>query len=164
MSWTPARFQLFLARAAQVSIKDVRTMVLGGHGDTMVPVTSNCTINGIPVEQLLDKETIDAIVARTRTGGGEIVKLMGTSAFVAPASSAIAMARAYLRDEKRLLPAAAFLTGEYGYNDMYMGVPVIIGAGGVEKVVEISLTDDEKTMLAKSADAVRGLIADAEKL
>ena len=159
-----ARFQLFLAREAGVSTKDVRTMVLGGHGDTMVPVLSYATINGVPVSQLIAKEKIDAIVQRTREGGGEIVKLMGTSAYYAPASAAIHMARAFLHDEKRMLPAAAYLDGEYGYKDIYMGVPVVIGAKGVEKVVTVSLTAEEKAMLDKSAAAVKELIEVARKL
>ncbi len=159
-----ARLQLFLAREAGVSIKDVRAMVLGGHGDTMVPVTSYCTIYGIPVRQVIATDKLAAIVDRTRNGGGEIVKLMGTSAFYAPASAGIAMAQAYLRDEKRLLPAAAFLDGEYGYKDLYMGVPVIIGGEGLEKVVTIDLDASEKAMLDKSAAAVRELIEASKKL
>src|SRR5579883_2326751 len=142
-----ARFQHFLARELGASVKDVRAMVLGGHGDTMVPVTSYCTVNGIPVKQLIAKERLDAIVARTAQGGGEIVKLMGTSAYYAPAAAAIAMAEAFLKDQKRLLPAAAYCEGEYGYRDLYIGLPVIIGAGGVEKIVPIELTADEKAAL-----------------
>ena len=153
-----ARFSLFLARAANASIKDVRTMVLGGHGDDMVPVLSACTINGVGASSLIGKEELDAIVKRTRGGGGEIVGLMGTSAFYAPASSAVAMAESYLLDQKRLLPCAALLNGEYGYSDLYMGVPVIVGAGGVEKIIELSLTEDEKVMLAKSAKSVQGIV------
>jgi malate dehydrogenase len=152
------RFQLFLARAAGVSVKDVRATVLGGHGDDMVPVLSATTINGIPASQLLPMDTIQSIVERTRKGGGEIVGLMGTSAFYAPASSAIAMAEAYLLDQKRLLPCAAYLTGEYGYKDLYMGVPVVIGGKGMEKIVEIALSSDEKAMLAKSAASVQGIV------
>ena len=159
-----ARFQLFLAREAGVSVKDVRAMVLGGHGDTMVPVISYCTIYGIPVAQLIAPEKLAAIVERTRGGGGEIVKLMGTSAYYAPASAAIVMAEAFLRDQKRLLPAAAFLEGEYGYKDLYMGVPVVIGAGGIEKIVTIELDASEKAALDKSAAAVRELIEAAKKL
>jgi len=159
-----ARFQLFLAREAGVSVRDVRAMVLGGHGDTMVPVTSYCTVNGVPVTEFLSEETLEAIVKRTRMGGGEIVKLMGTSAYYAPATSAIQMARAYLHDEKRLLPAAAYLDGEYGFKDLYMGVPVVIGGGGVEKVVQVSLTDAETQMLSKSAEHVRELLDAASKL
>jgi len=158
------RFQLFLARELGVSVKDVRAMVLGGHGDTMVPVLSYCTVNGVPVRQLIPAERLNAIADRTRNGGGEIVKLMGTSAYYAPASAAIQMAEAYLRDEKRLLPAAAFLDGEYGYKDLYMGVPVVIGAKGIEKIVTIELDAGEKAMLDKSAAAVRELIEASKKL
>src|SRR5450432_911916 len=158
------RFQLFLAREMGVAVKDVRAMVLGGHGDTMVPVTSNCTVDGVPVAQLIAADKLHAIVERTRNGGGEIVKLMGTSAFYAPASAAVLMAEAFLKDQKRLLPAAAYLDGEYGYRDLYMGVPVVIGAGGVERVVDIALTADEKAMLDKSAAAVRELIEASKKL
>jgi malate dehydrogenase len=153
-----ARFQLFLAREAGVAVKDVRAMVLGGHGDTMVPVTSYCTIYGVPVSQYISADKLAAIVERTRGGGGEIVKLMGTSAYYAPASAAIVMAESFLKDQKRVVPAAAYLDGEYGYKDLYMGVPVVIGAGGVEKVVNIQLTSEEKAMLEKSAGAVRELI------
>jgi malate dehydrogenase len=159
-----ARFQLFLAREAGVAVKDVRAMVLGGHGDTMVPVISYCTIYGIPVAQLIPADKLAAIVERTRGGGGEIVKLMGTSAYYAPATAAIVMAESYLKDQKRLVPAAAYLDGEYGYKDLYMGVPVVIGAGGVEKIVTIQLTGDEKAMLDKSAAAVRELIEASKKL
>jgi malate dehydrogenase len=159
-----ARMQLFLAREVGVAVKDVRAMVLGGHGDTMVPVTSYCTVNGVPLKQLISKEKLDAIVARTAGGGGEIVKLMGTSAYYAPASAAVAMARAFLHDEKRLLPAAAYCEGEYGYHNMYIGVPVIVGGHGVEKIVSIELTAEEKANLDKSAAAVRELLDAAAKL
>ncbi|MBN2573053.1 MAG: malate dehydrogenase [Deltaproteobacteria bacterium] len=159
-----ARLQLFLARAVGVAVKDVRAMVLGGHGDTMVPVPSYCTINGIPVRQLLAPDKLAAIIERTRNGGAEIVKLMGTSAYYAPAASAIQMARAYLHDEKRLLPCAAYLRGEYGYQDLYIGVPAILGGSGVEKVVEIALDPSEKQMLDKSANAVRELIEASKRL
>jgi malate dehydrogenase len=158
------RFQLFLAREAKVSVKDVRAMVLGGHGDTMVPVISCCTVDGIPVRQLIAADKLAAIVERTRNGGGEIVKLMGTSAYYAPASAAITMATSYLRDQKRLLPCAAHLSGEYGFQDLYLGVPVVIGGGGVEKVVTIELTAEEKAMLDKSAAAVRELIEASKTL
>jgi malate dehydrogenase len=143
------RMQLFLAQACKASVKDVRAMVLGGHGDTMVPVLSHTTVNGIPVRSLLP---------------AEIVKLMGTSAYYAPAAGAIVMAESYLRDQKRILACAAYLDGEYGYKDLYMGVPVVIGGGGAERVVTIELTADEKAMLDKSAEAVRGLITDSAKL
>ena len=159
-----SRMQLFLARELGVAVKDVRAMVLGGHGDTMVPVLGYCTVNGIPLKQLISAEKLSAIVARTAGGGGEIVKLMGTSAYYAPAGAAIAMARAYLHDEKRLLPAAVFCEGEYGYKDLYIGLPVIIGAGGVEKIVKVELSADEKASLDKSAAAVRELIDASAKL
>jgi malate dehydrogenase len=153
-----ARFQLFLARAAGVSVKDVRATVLGGHGDDMVPVLSATTINGVPAAQLINMDVIKGIIERTRKGGGEIVGLMGTSAYYAPASSAIAMAEAYLLDQKRLLPAAAYLNGEYGYKDLYMGVPVVIGGGGVEKILQIELSAEEKAMLEKSAASVKSIV------
>jgi malate dehydrogenase len=158
------RFQLFLAREAGVAVKDVRAMVLGGHGDTMVPVISYCTVDGIPIRQLVAADKLAAIVERTRNGGGEIVKLMGTSAYYAPASAAITMATSYLRDQKRLLPCAAHLNGEYGFKDLYLGVPVVIGGAGVEKVVTIELSTDEKAMLDKSAAAVRELIEASKTL
>ena len=153
-----ARFQLFLAREAGVSVKDVRAMVLGGHGDDMVPVLSMTTIHGIPVSAFIPKEKLDKIVDRTRKGGGEIVNLMGTSAYYAPATSAVSMARAYLRDQKRILACAVYLEGEYGYRDLFMGVPVVIGGKGVEKIVEIQLTEEEKAMLAKSAKSVQAVV------
>jgi malate dehydrogenase len=159
-----ARLQLFIAQAAGVAVKDVRAMVLGGHGDTMVPVPSYCTINGIPVRQLIAADKLAAIIERTRNGGAEVVKLMGTSAYCAPASSAIQMAKAYLHDEKRLVPCAAFLRGEYGYQDLYIGVPVVLGGKGVEKVVEIDLDASEKQMLDNSAKAVRELIEASKRL
>jgi len=152
------RFQLFLAREAGVSVKDVRAMVLGGHGDDMVPVLSMTTVNGIPVSSLIAKDKLDKIIERTRKGGGEIVNLMGTSAYYAPASSAVAMAKAYLRDEKRLLACASYLDGEYGYTDLFMGVPTVIGGKGVEKIIDIPLSDEEKAMLAKSAKSVQAVV------
>lgn len=153
-----ARFELFLAREAGVSVKDVRAMVLGGHGDDMVPVLSMTTINGVPASTLIAKDKIQSIIERTRKGGGEIVTLMGTSAYYAPASAAVAMAEAFLLDQKRLLPCAAFLDGEYGYKDLFMGVPCIVGGKGVEKIVEIPLTEEEKGMLTKSAASVQGIV------
>jgi len=153
-----ARFQLFLARAAGTSVKDVRTMVLGGHGDDMVPVLSHCTIFGVPVRQLVPKDKLDAIIERTRKGGGEIVNLMGTSAYYAPASSAVAMAASYLHDQKRILPAATYLDGEYGYKDLFMGVPVVIGGKGIERIVTLELNAEEKAMLAKSAASVQSVV------
>jgi malate dehydrogenase len=153
-----ARFQLFLAREAGVSVKDVRAMVLGGHGDDMVPVLSMTTINGVPASTLIAKDKLTAIIERTRKGGGEIVNLMGTSAYYAPASSAVAMAAAYLGDQKRLLACAAYLDGEYGYKDLFMGVPCIIGGKGVERIIDISLSEEEKAMLAKSAKSVQSVV------
>ncbi len=153
-----ARFELFLAREASVSVKDVRAMVLGGHGDDMVPVLSMTTINGVPASTLIAKDKIQSIIERTRKGGGEIVTLMGTSAYYAPASAAVAMAEAYLLDQKRLLPCAAYLDGEYGYKDLFMGVPCIVGGKGVERILEIPLTEEEKGMLAKSAQSVQGIV------
>lgn len=165
-----ARFRHFLAQEFKVSVEDVTAFVLGGHGDTMVPLTRYSTVAGIPVPDLIKmgwttQERIDAIVARTANGGGEIVKLLERgSAFYAPAASAIAMAEAYLKDKKRVLPAAAWLSGQYGVKDLYVGVPVVIGAGGVERVVEIELNAAEKAAFDKSCDSVRELIDASKKL
>ncbi len=159
-----ARFQHFIADHLNVSTKEVGALVLGGHGDTMVPVLSHTTVGGIPVTQLIEAEALEAMVARTRKGGGEIVGLMGTSAFVAPASGAIGMATSFLRDQKRTIACAAWLTGQYGCENMYMGVPATIGATGVEKIFELDLNDDEKKLLANSANHVRELMAAADKL
>ena len=159
-----ARFSHFLAEEFDVSVKDVTSFVLGGHGDTMVPVIQYSAVSGIPVPDLIKmgrstQEKIDAIVKRTRGGGGEIVALLKTgSAYYAPATSGIAMAEAYLYDQKRVLPAAAHLTGQYGIDNLYVGVPVVIGAGGAEKIVEISLNADEQKMFDHSVDAVKGLV------
>ena len=159
-----ARFRWFLAEEFKVSVEDVTAFVLGGHGDTMVPLTRYSTIAGIPLPDLVkmgwtSQEKLDAIVQRTRDGGAEIVNLLKTgSAFYAPAESAMAMAKSYLRDKRRLLPCAANLSGEYGLNDLYVGVPCIIGKGGVEKVVEIELSSAERAMFDKSVDAVKGLV------
>jgi malate dehydrogenase len=165
-----ARFRHFLATEFKVSVEDVTAFVLGGHGDTMVPLTRYSTVAGIPLPDLIKmgwttKEKIDAIVQRTRDGGAEIVNLLKTgSAFYAPASSAIAMAESYLKDKRRVLPCAAMLNGEYGVKGLYVGVPVIIGANGVEKVVEIDLNAAEQAMFDKSVAAVRGLIDVVRKL
>jgi len=159
-----ARFSHFLAEEFQVSVKEVNSFVLGGHGDTMVPVVQYSTVAGIPIPDLIKqgrstKERIDAIVQRTRSGGGEIVALLKTgSAFYAPATSAIAMAESYIYDKKRLLPAAVHLTGQYGVDNLYVGVPVIIGKDGVEQVVEIALDDEAKANLKVSVDAVKELL------
>jgi malate dehydrogenase len=165
-----SRFRHFLAQEFKVSVEDVTAFVLGGHGDTMVPMVRYSTVAGIPLPDLIKmgwttKEKIDAIVQRTRDGGAEIVNLLKTgSAFYAPASSAIAMAESYLKDKRRVLPCAAMLNGEYGVKGLYVGVPVIIGANGVEKVVEIDLNKAEKAMFDKSVAAVRGLIDVVRKL
>ncbi|RVT96915.1 malate dehydrogenase [Rhodovarius crocodyli] len=165
-----SRFRLFLAQEFNVSVEDVTAFVLGGHGDTMVPLTRYSTVAGIPVPDLVKmgwttQEKIDAIVARTANGGGEIVKLLEKgSAFYAPAASAIAMAEAYLKDKKRVLPAAAHLNGQYGIKDLYVGVPVVIGAGGVERVVEVQFTPEEEAAFKKSVASVEELIAASKKL
>ncbi len=165
-----ARFRYFLAEEFKVSVEDVTAFVLGGHGDTMVPLVRYSMVAGIPLPDLVKmgwstKERIDAIVQRTRDGGAEIVNLLKTgSAFYAPALSAIAMAESYLKDKRRVLPCAAMLNGEYGVKGLYVGVPVIIGANGVEKVVEIDLNKAEKAMFDKSVAAVRGLIDVVRKL
>ncbi|WP_160121423.1 malate dehydrogenase [Rhodovarius lipocyclicus] len=165
-----SRFRLFLAQEFNVSVEDVTAFVLGGHGDTMVPLTRYSTVAGIPVPDLVKmgwttQEKIDAIVARTANGGGEIVKLLERgSAFYAPAASAIAMAEAYLKDKKRVLPAAAHLDGQYGIKDLYVGVPVVIGAGGVERVVEVQFTPEEDAAFKKSVASVEELIAASKKL
>ncbi len=159
-----ARFRHFLSAEFNVSVEDVTAFVLGGHGDTMVPLTRYSTVAGIPVPDLVKmgwttQEKLDAIVQRTRDGGAEIVGLLKTgSAFYAPASAAVSMAESYLRDKRRLLPCAAHLTGQYGLSGMYVGVPVIIGANGVEKIVEITLTAEEQVMFTKSVDSVKGLM------
>jgi len=159
-----SRFAAFLAEEFKVSVQDITTFVLGGHGDTMVPVVEYSTVAGIPIPDLIKmgwstKERIDAIVQRTRSGGGEIVALLKTgSAFYAPATSAITMAESYLKDKKRVLPAAVHLTGQYGVDNLYVGVPVVIGAGGVEKIVEIELSDEAKANLDVSVEAVKELL------
>jgi malate dehydrogenase len=159
-----ARFAYFLSEKLGVSVEDVHAWTLGGHGDDMVPMTRYSTVGGLPLNVLveqgaLSQDDLDAIVKRTRGGGGEIVALLKTgSAFYAPAESAIAMATSYLKDKKRVLPAAAHLTGQYGQSDMYVGVPVVIGAGGVERVIEFPMDQGETAMFAKSVDSVKGLV------
>lgn len=163
-----ARFRYFLAEEFNVSVKDVTAFVLGGHGDTMVPSIRYSTVAGIPVPDLIKmgwttQEKIDEIVQRTRDGGAEIVALLKTgSAFYAPAASAVAMAESYLKDQKRVMPVAAYLSGEYGVDGIYVGVPVVLGAGGVERIVEINLDESEKANFDNSVNAVRGLV-DAAK-
>ncbi|BDC50050.1 malate dehydrogenase [Bryobacterales bacterium F-183] len=153
-----ARYRTFLGEALQVSVESIQALVLGGHGDTMVPLVSLTSVGGIPITQLLDQPTIDAIVQRTRDGGAELVKLMGTSAYYAPAAAAVEMAESILKDKKKVLPCAAYLEGEYGLNGLYVGVPVKLGAKGIEKIYEVEMTEAEKAALAKSAGAVKELI------
>jgi len=158
-----ARFQFFVGEAAGVAPRDVTAVVLGGHGDDMVPLVRHCTVNGTPLTRLLDKAKLDAIVDRTRKGGGEIVALLGTgSAFYSPAASAVAMAEAYLRDQKRVLPCSAWLDGQYGVSGLFLGVPVVIGAGGVERVLELDVDEAERAMLAKSIESVRKSVAETK--
>jgi malate dehydrogenase len=158
-----ARFQYFVAEAVGCSPQDVVGSVLGGHGDDMVPLVRYCSVNGIPLTKVLDKAKIDAIVERTRKGGGEIVALLGTgSAFYAPAAAAVAMAESYLRDQKRTFPCSAFVDGPYGVKALFVGVPVVIGAGGVEKVVEVDLNDEERAMLTRSVESVRKSVAETK--
>ncbi|WP_409177690.1 malate dehydrogenase [Brevibacillus fortis] len=155
-----ARFRTFVAMELNVSVEDVTGFVLGGHGDDMVPLVRYSYAGGIPLEKLIPKDRLDAIVERTRKGGGEIVNLLGNgSAYYAPAASLVQMAEAIIKDKKRILPSIALLQGEYGYNDLYLGVPTLLGANGIEKVIELDLTDEEKAALDKSADSVRSVMA-----
>lgn len=160
-----ARFRYFISQELGVSVEDVHGFVLGGHGDTMVPAPRYATVTGIPITQLLSAEQVDRLVQRTRDGGAEIVNyLKQGSAFYAPGASIVQMVEAIVKDKKRLLPAAAYLEGEYGINGVYVGVPVILGAGGIEKIIEVELTDDEQAGLKRSAAAVEELIAALAKL
>ena len=165
-----SRFAYFLAEKTGVSVEDIHAWTLGGHGDDMVPMVRHSTVAGLPLPELvaqgwMTQEELDGIVKRTRGGGGEIVALLKTgSAFYAPAESAIAMARSYLLDKKRVLPCAAYLNGEYGLTGLYVGVPVVIGAGGAERVIEFSTNDEEKAMFAKSVESVQGLIAACKQI
>ncbi len=155
-----ARFRTFIADALNVSVQDVQTLVLGGHGDDMVPFPRLTTVGGIPLTELLSSDKIQALVNRARTGGAEIVNLLKTgSAFYAPGASAIEMVESILKDKKRILPCAAYLDGEYGYKGIYLGVPVVLGCNGVEKILQLKLTDDEKKSLNKSAESVKELIS-----
>jgi malate dehydrogenase len=151
-----ARYRSFLAEAMDVSVRDIQAMVLGGHGDTMVPLISYTTVSGIPVTQLIDQQKLDAIVDRTRNGGAEIVKYLKTgSAYYAPSAAAVQMCEAIVLDQKRILPCAAWLQGEYGMSDLFLGVPCKLGRRGLEQILEVKLTADERAALEKSADAVR---------
>jgi malate dehydrogenase len=160
-----ARFRAFIAMELKVSVENTHAFVLGGHGDTMVPLPRYSTVAGIPITELIPKDRIDAIVDRTANGGAEIVKLLKTgSAYYAPASAAVEMAESILKDKKKILPCAVYLEGEYGIQDLFIGVPVKLGASGVEDIIEITLTEEENAALMKSADAVQGLKDDLKKL
>jgi len=153
-----ARFSTFIARETGASVKDVTAMVLGGHGDQMVPVVSAATVGGVPLRKLATEDAIQAMVERTAKGGGELVKLLGTSAWYAPGAAAAQMVDSIMLDEKRVLPCTAYLEGEYGIDGLYMGVPVKLARGGIEEIIELELTEDEQTMLNESADAVREVV------
>jgi malate dehydrogenase len=152
-----ARMRAFIAMELNVSVENTHAFVLGGHGDTMVPLPRYSTVAGIPITELISKERIDAIVTRTRNGGAEIVNLLKTSAWYAPGAATVEMVEAILKDKRKILPCAAYLTGEYGFNNLYVGVPVKLGRNGIEQIIEIRLTEEEKAALQKSADAVREL-------
>ena len=150
-----ARYRAFLAEELNVSPKDIQAVLMGGHGDTMVPLPRYTTVGGIPVTELIDEDKLNAIVERTKKGGGEIVNLLGTSAWYAPGAAAAQMVEAIVRDQRRVFPCCAWLTGEYGVNDLYLGVPVILGKNGIERIIELDLNDGEKALLATSESAVR---------
>jgi malate dehydrogenase len=153
-----ARFRTFIAWETNASVKDVQALVLGGHGDQMVSVVSATTVGGVPLTKLVSRDRIDEIVERTAKGGGEVVNLLGTSAWYAPGAATAQMVHAVMLDEKRVLPCTAYLDGEYGIDGLYMGVPVKVGAGGIEEIVELDLSEDEQTQLQESADAVREVV------
>ncbi|MBL3656330.1 malate dehydrogenase [Fulvivirga sediminis] len=159
-----ARYRAFLAEALDVSPKDIQAVLMGGHGDTMVPLPRYTTVGGIPVTELIDKDKLDAIIERTKTGGGELVKLMGTSAWYAPGSAAAQMAEAIVKDQKRVFPVCIKLEGEYGIDNCYLGVPVILGKNGVEKVIELDLNDEEKALLETSRKHVTEVMEVLDKL
>ncbi len=159
-----ARFRSFIAEELDVSVRDIQALLMGGHGDTMVPLPRYTTIGGIPVTQMLDDDTISDIVERTKGAGGEIVDLMGTSAWYAPGAAAAEMTEAILKDNKRVLPCAAYCDGEYGLHDLFIGVPVKLGAGGVEEIIEVDLDSDERTQLKTSAGHVQSNLEDLERL
>jgi malate dehydrogenase len=159
-----ARYRAFLAEALNISPKDIQAMLLGGHGDTMVPLPRYTTVAGIPVTELIDKDKLNAILERTKVGGGELVKLMGTSAWYAPGSAAAQMVEAIVKDQRRVFPVCIKLEGEYGINDCYLGVPVVLGKNGVEKVIELDLNADEKSLMEASRKAVREVMDVLDKL
>lgn len=159
-----ARYRAFLAEELEVSPKDIQALILGGHGDTMVPLPRYTTVSGIPVTQLIDADKLDEIIERTKVGGGELVGLMGTSAWYAPGAAAAQMVEAIALDQNRIFPCAAWLTGEYGISDLYVGVPVKLGKGGIKEIIEIELNKDEKALLDQSCNAVRGVFSDLERI
>jgi len=159
-----ARYRAFLAEELNVSPKDIQAVLMGGHGDTMVPLPRYTTVGGIPVSEMISDEKLNAIVDRTKAGGGEIVKLLGTSAWYAPGAAAAQMVEAIVRDQKRIFPVCAWLQGEYGLKDIYLGVPVILGKNGIEKIIELDLNKDEKAMLSESAEAVRNVMSVLDKM
>ena len=159
-----ARYRAFLAEELEVSPKDIQALILGGHGDTMVTLPRYTTVTGIPVTQLIDKEKLAEVIERTKVGGGELVGLMGTSAWYAPGAAAAQMVEAIALDQNRIFPCAAWLTGEYGIKDLYVGVQVKLGKGGIKQIIEIELNNDEKTLLEQSCSAVRGVFSDLERI
>jgi malate dehydrogenase len=159
-----ARYRAFLAEELNVSPKDIQAVLMGGHGDTMVPLPRYTTVGGIPVTEMIEKEKLDAIIERTKFGGGELVKLMGTSAWYAPGSAAAQMVEAIVRDQKRVFPVCVKMEGEYGIDDCYLGVPVILGKNGVEKVIELDLNEDERAMLESSRQHVKEVMAVLDRL
>ena len=158
-----ARFRAFLAMELDVSVEDIQALLLGGHGDDMVPLPRYTSVHGIPVSQLLPEETINACVERAKAGGGEIVKMMGTSAYYAPASGSVQMAEAIIKDKKRILPCAAYCDGEYGIDGLFVGVPCVLGKNGVERVVQIELNEGEQAMMDASASHVADLVNTVKK-
>ena len=159
-----ARYRAFLAEALNVSPKDIQAVLMGGHGDTMVPLPRYTTVGGIPVTELIDHDTLEAIIQRTKTGGGELVKLMGTSAWYAPGSAAAQMVEAIVKDQRRVFPVCVKLEGEYGISDCYLGVPVVLGKNGIEKIIELDLNDDEKALLEVSKNHVNEVMEVLDKI
>jgi malate dehydrogenase len=159
-----ARYRAFLAEELNVSPKDIQAVLMGGHGDTMVPLPRYTTVGGIPVSEMISDDKLNAIVDRTKAGGGEIVKLLGTSAWYAPGAAAAQMVEAIVRDQKRIFPVCAWLKGEYDLSDIYLGVPVILGKNGIEKIIELDLNEDEKALLNESAEAVRSVMSVLDKM
>src|SRR5687768_3912626 len=159
-----ARYRAFLAEALNISPKDIQAVLMGGHGDTMVPLPRYTTVSGIPITELIDRDKLTAILERTKVGGGELVKLMGTSAWYAPGAAAAQMVEAIVRDQKRIFPVCAWLQGEYGMKDVYLGVPVVLGKNGIEKIIELQLNKDEKLLLQNSANAVKEVMNVLDKM